>query len=374
MAWAGMVVNEGAADGSDTSFEWGARIAYDAMCLLDPSLEPGHYAKVVNCFLPWPGFNGRDGGAREGFIDFVHPNAESYTSQFHQGWSYLAPAGRKMMARNAMQVMNAQLDKPVKFLMCETPDAAINASMTTGKTGGTGQAIRIADHNGVRIYNIKNPEHRQMVERWIVEFDAKIQDRYGVSPIAQVDDFLAKFKGFKQSIDGDLVKETLSGRFDVLVHGANCQNAMGSGIAKTIKEVFPEAHQADLRTKKGDRSKLGTYSHAEIMRDDRKIVVVNAYTQFRWGREEELYADYEAIRKVFKKIAADYPGKRIGIPRIGAGLSNGCWVTISNIIATAMKGRDITLVDFPEDMRLALEKEEKKSYKVKNSPQMGMSF
>jgi O-acetyl-ADP-ribose deacetylase (regulator of RNase III) len=374
MAFAGMKVNQGAADGSDTSFEWGAKIAYDAMCELDQNLIPGNYSMVQSCFMPWSGFNGREGGVKEGYIDYIHPDAETYTSKFHPGWDYLKPPARKMMARNSMQILSETLSNPVKFVACETPDGAFTTSMTSGKTGGTGQAIRIADHHGIPVYNMKNAEHKLKAELWIAEFDIKIQGRFGVSPIGLVDDFIEKYKGFKKSVEGDLVRESLNGQYDVLIHGCNCMNAMGSGIAKSIKDVFPEAYLADQQTRKGDKSKLGTYTHAKVNRNGNEIIIVNAYTQFKWGRENELYADYEAIRKVFKQIALDFPGKRVGIPRIGAGLSNGCWVTVSNIISTAMKNCDLTLVDLPEGKMLELYMDEKAKVIKESSPQMGMGF
>ena len=52
-------------------------------------------------------------------------------------------------------------------------------------------------------------------------------------------------------ITGDLLRFALDGRFDVIVHGCNCQCAMGKGIALSIKEQFPEAYAADLATAKG---------------------------------------------------------------------------------------------------------------------------
>jgi O-acetyl-ADP-ribose deacetylase (regulator of RNase III) len=61
-----------------------------------------------------------------------------------------------------------------------------------------------------------------------------------------------------QVIRGDLVKLALDGRFDLIVHGCNCQCAMGAGIAKTVGQVFPEAYKADLATAKGSRAKLGS--------------------------------------------------------------------------------------------------------------------
>ena len=65
-------------------------------------------------------------------------------------------------------------------------------------------------------------------------------------------------------IKRDLIKLALDGRFDVIVHGCNCQYAMGVGIAKSIKETLPEAYKVDLATTKGSREKLGSISAATV--------------------------------------------------------------------------------------------------------------
>lgn len=83
-------------------------------------------------------------------------------------------------------------------------------------------------------------------------------------------------------VHGDLIKLALAGEFDVIIHGCNCQCAMGAGIAKTIRDVFPEAYQADLATVKGSRTKLGTYSCAAVQRGGTTITIVNGYTQYHW--------------------------------------------------------------------------------------------
>src|SRR5215207_7989890 len=120
-------------------------------------------------------------------------------------------------------------------------------------------------------------------------------------------------------IEGDLLHLALQGRFDVIVHGCNCQCAMGKGIALSIKRQFPEAYDADLRTAKGDRAKLGSMSTAQIERPPARFTVVNAYTQFHW-RGEGVLADYDAIRSAFRLIKQYFAGRRIGDPKIGAGL------------------------------------------------------
>ena len=146
-------------------------------------------------------------------------------------------------------------------------------------------------------------------------------------------------------IHGDLLRLALDGRFDVIVHGCNCQCAMGKGIALSIKQQFPEAYAADLATPKGDRSKLGTFSRAEILRPPASFTVVNAYTQFHW-RGDGVLVDYDAIRSAFRRIKEEFTGRRIGYPRIGAGLARGDWSIIAGIIDQELAGEDHTLVEF----------------------------
>ncbi len=146
-------------------------------------------------------------------------------------------------------------------------------------------------------------------------------------------------------IKGDLIQLALDGHFDVIVHGANCQCTMGAGIAKIIKQIFPKAFAADAQTKKGDPQKLGTISLAEVEREGRTLTVVNAYTQLHY-RGAGVRVDYDAIRSAVRAIKTQFAGKRIGYPRIGAGLGGGDWDVISKIISEELRGEDHTLVEF----------------------------
>ena len=146
-------------------------------------------------------------------------------------------------------------------------------------------------------------------------------------------------------LHGDLLQLALDGRFDAIVHGCNCQCAMGKGIALSIKNQFPEAYEADLRTPKGDRGKLGTISTADVVRGAARFTVVNAYTQFHY-RGDRVLADYDAIRSAFAEIKRRFAGRRTGYPRIGAGLAGGDWAVISKIIDEELAGEDHTLVEY----------------------------
>lgn len=70
-----------------------------------------------------------------------------------------------------------------------------------------------------------------------------------------------------KSIEGDLLKLANQEFFDVIIHGCNCYCAMGSGIAKAIRDQYLAASEADLATDKGSCDKLGTYSSADVSDD-----------------------------------------------------------------------------------------------------------
>jgi len=150
-------------------------------------------------------------------------------------------------------------------------------------------------------------------------------------------------------IGGNLIDYFENDKFDIIVHGCNCFNTMGAGLAKQIKHKYPIAYQTDLNTIKGDEHKLGNYSICSVLKnnninDDNKYII-NAYTQYNYGYIKP-QCDYYAIRKVFKKINNNFKGKVIGIPKIGAGLAGGNWNIIKHIIEEETTNNKIVLVIF----------------------------
>lgn len=142
-------------------------------------------------------------------------------------------------------------------------------------------------------------------------------------------------------IKGDLIDLAKKGYFDVIIHGCNCYNTMGAGIARSIKQEFPEAYKADQATERGSKKKLGTFSYAK----HGNLTIINAYTQFDYS-SSKINVDYRAIKESFEAIRTFFHGKRFGIPKIGAGLAGGDWEKISKIIDEAFKGENLTLVEY----------------------------
>jgi O-acetyl-ADP-ribose deacetylase (regulator of RNase III) len=142
-------------------------------------------------------------------------------------------------------------------------------------------------------------------------------------------------------INGDLIQLAKQGMFDIIGHGCNCFYTMDGGIAKSMKEAFPEIDMADKCSRYGDEKKLGGFTHV----DYGDLVVLNLYTQYRYG-SEEIDADYDAIKNCMKAIKKRYSGRKIGLPMIGAGLAGGDWNKISKIIDEELYDEDVTIVKF----------------------------
>jgi hypothetical protein len=70
------------------------------------------------------------------------------------------------------------------------------------------------------------------------------------------------------------------------------------------------------------------------------------YTQYRYGYNGRLYANYDAIRSGMRKLASDIGGYKIGMPKIGSGKAGGNWDIILSIIEAELGHCDVTIVEY----------------------------
>lgn len=85
--------------------------------------------------------------------------------QFHPAPHKLNEYQTKLMARNYYQIMGFNNDMPVKFVICWTPDGCNSNNTRNINTGGTGQAISIADSKGIKVMNLARIE----VLNWAIQ-------------------------------------------------------------------------------------------------------------------------------------------------------------------------------------------------------------
>lgn len=124
LAAQGWTLRSGGAEGADTAFERGA------------------------------------GGAAEIFRP-KHANRAAFelAERFHPAWDRCGTYARALHARNGFQVLGRDLASPSRFVLCWTPGAS--------GSGGTGQAIRIANAYGIPVFDLADPTVRRRIESWL---------------------------------------------------------------------------------------------------------------------------------------------------------------------------------------------------------------
>lgn len=135
----GYILRSGGAAGSDTNFELGCD-------------KVGGKKQI---FLPIKGFNNHSSDL---FVaDWPHEEeARKIAEFFHPAWDQCTPFAKNCHTRNVAQILGWNLDKPVEFVFCYTTNGK--------KKGGTAQAMRIAEHHNIPIFNMFYPDVENIIK------------------------------------------------------------------------------------------------------------------------------------------------------------------------------------------------------------------
>ena len=114
---------------------------------------------AVTLFLPWRHYESRwvnaaiDNGANFQTLEKKDREAWNSVEKIHPAPHKLTRGGQALHARNFLIMQG------VDFVICWTKDGKAS--------GGTGQALRIAEERGIPVRNLQNPETRKKVETWL---------------------------------------------------------------------------------------------------------------------------------------------------------------------------------------------------------------
>lgn len=130
-------------------------------------------------------------------------------------------------------------------------------------------------------------------------------------------------------IKGNILDTELSN----IAHGVNCQNVMGSGVAKVLADKWPGVKEGyhDLFKFQAIPGEdiLGTVAQIEII-DDNKTVW-NCFTQLHYLPRNKRNVNYRAIVCCFMQLV-ELGVEEIAIPKIGCGLAGGDWNIVEQLI------------------------------------------
>lgn len=142
--------------------------------------------------------------------------------------------------------------------------------------------------------------------------------------------------------EGDLLKS----RCDIICHQVNCLGVMGAGIAKQIKEQYPENYKL-YKYAVDSNKKEDCLGRVCYWTDFKGLVIANMFAQLDIYPRDVVHTDYKAFRECCKSIkdfaysqcVSGLPHYRIGFPyNIGCGLAGGDWNIVSQILEEEFAG------------------------------------
>lgn len=140
----GVILRTGNARGADSAFRTGTK--------LREVYHPDYY---------------KLGDIRHSYDPGIWAWARGLASELHPGWRNCSESVRDLHTRNVFQIVGYNLEQYSSAVICWTPDGARTDWETSFKTGGTGQAIRIADHYGIKVYNLRTQEDYEFWNDWL---------------------------------------------------------------------------------------------------------------------------------------------------------------------------------------------------------------
>ncbi len=155
--------------------------------------------------------------------------------------------------------------------------------------------------------------------------------------------YLDKGKYKIRLMDGDVTEI----KCDVVLHQVNCKGVMGSGVALTIKQKYPEVYNEYVNFVKkniGASSKL--LGSVQLCKTTEGKYVANLFSQDGYGYKGQ-YTDYDALRKGLVKLNELCKGKTIALPyKMGSDRGGGDWNKVLGIIIECLTDCNILIVRY----------------------------
>lgn len=139
---------------------------------------------------------------------------------------------------------------------------------------------------------------------------------------------------------------------EVYLVGTNLFVHMSHGFQLFLQLEYPYVFEANLATRYGDRTKLGTILECTKEGEPTVCICYIIEGNFRPDLRED-YLSYEALEKCLKLVNIKYKGKDIGCPLLGASRfdGNGDKKRILELYEKCLTDCNVTVYDFVERHR-----------------------
>ena len=121
----------------------------------------------------------------------------------------------------------------------------------------------------------------------------------------------------------------------VVIQGCNAQGVMGSGVAKALRNKYPEVYIEYMTDYRRGLFKPGYVVHTKLSPPHNNKWVCSIISQERYGTDGKKYARYSSLVKgveAVRKFVFQTGMTGIATPKIGCGLGGLDWEIVSELL------------------------------------------
>ena len=94
-------------------------------------------------------------------------------------------------------------------------------------------------------------------------------------------------------------KDILTVEKGIICQSVNCQGKMNSGLAKQIREKYPEVYERYLKLYQSTPFDFLLLGHEQIIHIGDSLLICNIFGQLNFGYDGKRYTDYGSLQKAF---------------------------------------------------------------------------
>lgn len=151
-----------------------------------------------------------------------------------------------------------------------------------------------------------------------------------------------------REIIGDILTPVRNDKSVIVCHQVNCMGVMGAGLAKQVRDKFPEVFRAYMSKcaacNEYPHGNLGHVQFCSVI-NEAGYIIANIFGQLSYGAGR-VNTDYDAVRMGLNRVSTAFPYSTIRIPyMMGCGLGGGDWNIVLDIIEGTLvsKGVDVEI-------------------------------
>ena len=134
---------------------------------------------------------------------------------------------------------------------------------------------------------------------------------------------------------------------DVVCHQVNCKGVMNNGVAKQVRNRFPNVYEAYKKYCEESENKsgalLGDILDVKVTENGKSYIICNLFGQDNYG-SGFCFTDYKALIACLEKVKKAHKNKTIAFPyRMSCSIAGGDWRVVEEIMLDVLDDCDVLI-------------------------------